>query len=58
MKEDELAESIKALKRSLDRIYDNGCLFDKLVFQLVEISEGLEKVNYSIKNLSNNLENR
>ena len=58
MKEKEIAESIEALTRCLERIYDNGCLFDKLVYQLAEISDGLDKVNSSIRKWSNNLENR
>lgn len=56
MKEDKLTESVEALTICLERIYDNGCFFDKLVGQMAKLTEEIEKASYMMNKLAKELE--
>lgn len=56
MKEKEIAESIEALTSCLRTINDNGCFFDKLVFQMEKLTDEIEKASYMMNKLAKELE--
>lgn len=56
MQEEELVKSIESLTRSLERIYDNGCFFDKLVCQMTKLTDEIEKASYMMNKLAKEIE--
>lgn len=52
MNNKELVNSIVRLTDCINNIYDNGCLFDKLLIQMNGMCNEIEQLEYRIKNLT------
>lgn len=52
----ELANSIMQLTSCINRIYDNGCLFDNIIFKMNDMNNELELLRCQLKSLTSTIE--